>query len=70
MHENIGNTDKYIRVLLGTSLAIAVLGGFLQGVLATVVGVVAAALLFTAWVNFCPIYAMLNYSTRPHKRKT
>lgn len=70
MNENIGKSDKYIRILLGTSLAIAVLGGFLQGVLATIVGVVAAVLLFTAWVNFCPIYAMLNYSTGPRKRNT
>jgi hypothetical protein len=65
MHKNMGTTD---RVLRGAVIApAAVVGGVLfgpGGVLPVVLYVVAAVMLGTAVVGFCPLYRALRISTR------
>ncbi len=60
---NEGALDRAIRLALGIAAGVAVftiLTGFWQ-----IIGaVVAAILLVTAAVGFCPIYALLHLSTR------
>lgn len=70
MSQNVGNTDKYVRTILGVALAIAAFGGFLQGTTATAAVFVAVVLLLTAWAKFCPLYALLGLNTCPRKQKT
>jgi hypothetical protein len=67
MSENVGNIDKHARTILGVALAAAVLGGFLEGTLAIVAAVAAILMLLTAWIKFCPLYALLGIHTRPRK---
>lgn len=69
MRENVGNIDRHARTILGVALAAAVLGGFLEGTLAIIAGVAAILMLLTAWIKFCPIYALLGIHTHSSKAK-
>lgn len=60
--QNEGMLDRLIRALVGVALGI-VMFTLLTGVWQIVVGVVAAVLLVTAAVGFCPLYALLRIST-------
>ena len=62
MKLNESNTDRIIRAVAGVILlylGFAVLGG----PLAIVVDVVGVVLLATAAIGFCPLYALLKFST-------
>lgn len=64
MSLNVGSLDKNIRIVLGIIL-IAL--GFVVGIgsgWGIVLGVVGLIALVTGLINFCPLYALLNLSTR------
>lgn len=55
---NVGNTDRMIRGIIGALLIISVFrGGSL------IVGAIGAILLVTAYLRYCPTYALFNIST-------
>lgn len=56
--------DRVIRIVLGIALAAVALGGAVSAPLLYVVWVVAAILLVTGIVGFCPLYALLRVSTK------
>ena len=63
MRTNVGNTDRVIRLVLA---AVAAVLGFVVGagsVLGILLFVVAAIMLGTAAVGFCPIYGVLGLSS-------
>mgnify|MGYP000861573380 FL=1 len=65
MTKNVGNADKIIRILLAVVaaiLAFVVGAGSVGGILLLVV---AAVLLVTALVGFCPLYRLFGMSTHP-----
>ncbi len=53
---NIGNIDHLIRAIAGALMIIAAFfgGGWM-------VGVVGAVLIGTAYLRFCPVYALLDF---------
>jgi hypothetical protein len=64
MKLNIGNTDRIIRVIIAALLAISawIVGfGAIGGI---VLLVLAAVMLITSAVGFCPVYAAFTFSTR------
>jgi hypothetical protein len=65
LHQNIGTVDRVVRVIAGLALAAALVAGAISGPLATVVGLVAAILVVTGAIGFCPLYALFRISTRP-----
>ena len=60
MKKNVGNTDKWVRIVLGVAL-IAVLI-FVQSAWRWV-GLVGVVLVVTAFLNFCPLYALFGIHT-------
>lgn len=60
--------DRAIRVLAGLGLGAAVLLGAVTAPFSYVVGAVAAILLLTGVVGFCPLYAILRFSTGHARR--
>ena len=65
MTANVGTPDRVVRVVLAL---LALVGAFLAGAssaLGIVLLVVAAVLVVTAAVGFCPLYRVLGMSTRP-----
>ncbi len=68
MTANVGTADRVIRVVLAVVAAIV---GFSVGagsVLGIVLLVVAAVLLVTAAVGFCPLYRLVGLSTSKAKQ--
>ena len=60
--------DRVVRVVLGIVLAAVAIGGAVIAPLLYVVWLVAAILLVTGIVGFCPLYALLRVSTKSKAR--
>lgn len=60
---NVGKTDRVVRLILATLLAVLWAMGAVQGWLGIVFLVVAAILLLTAVVGTCPLYSLFGIST-------
>jgi hypothetical protein len=60
MIENIGNTDRIIRICIGISIIVT---GFYFN---NWMGILGFGPLLTAFLSFCPLYSMLNINTFGH----
>lgn len=63
MKLNESNVERIIRSVAGVVLLYLGFGGGLGGALAVVADVLGVVMLLTGAVGFCPIYALLNFST-------
>ncbi len=63
MSKNMGIADRSIRTLAALVIVILLITETLTGTLALIVGIVAAALLLTSALGFCPAYVPLKLST-------
>ncbi len=61
--QNEGALDRVIRLVIGVALGALVFTS-LTGVWQIVAAIVAAILLLTAAVGFCPLYALFRVSTK------
>ncbi len=61
--KNVGNADRIIRLLIAVAIIIAYAMGAISGTTAVILGVVAAVLLLTGLVSFCPAYRLLGINT-------
>lgn len=61
--QNEGAIDRALRIIVGLGLGIAVFT-LLTGAWQIVAAVVAAILLLTGVVGFCPLYALLRINSR------
>jgi len=68
MKLNESPADRIVRIVLGVILAALAITGVATGALAVVAWVVAAILLVTGIVGFCPLYAILRFSTKSAAR--
>jgi hypothetical protein len=55
---NIGNIDRLIRAIVG---ALVIVGAFFEG--SWIAGLIGAVLLGTAYLRFCPVYALFDFSS-------
>jgi hypothetical protein len=65
---NEAPADRIIRIVAGIALAAVAIGGAVTAPLLYVVWLVAAILLVTGIVGFCPLYALLRVSTKSKAR--
>ena len=63
MKKNVGLADKLVRVVLVLVIAALYLMGSIHGTAAIVLGILAAILLITSILSFCPLYVLLGIST-------
>lgn len=63
MNANVGNADKLIRLVLAVVAAVVAFSVGASSALGIVLLVVAAVLLVTAAVGFCPLYRLIGMST-------
>jgi hypothetical protein len=68
MKKNMGGTDGTIRYIVAVLLGVLYFTGVLTGAIATVLLVIAAVLLITSMVSFCPLYALFRLNTCPNKK--
>ena len=64
MKANIGTIDKSVRILIAAVIAVLFFTGVISGTLAIILFIVAAILLITAFISFCPIWHFLGISTK------
>jgi hypothetical protein len=64
MNKNMGTIDRTVRVIAALAVGILILTGTLTGALAIILGVLAVVFVLTSVVSFCPLYALINLSTR------
>ena len=67
MKKNVGTTDKVIRVLLAVVVAILYFTHVISGTLGIILLAVAAILILTTVIGFCPIYWPFNIRTNKKK---
>ena len=63
MKANLSNLDRTVRVLAAALLAYLYFEGIVTGAFGIVLLVLGAVFVLTAFVRFCPIYAMFKFST-------
>ena len=66
MKQNVGNVDRWIRIVLGVVLLSLLV--FLSGPIRWI-GLIGLIPLVTGIVNFCPIYALFGISTKKDQTK-
>lgn len=64
MKTNKSNIDRIIRSVAGVILLYLGFGGVLGGVTAIIAAALGAILLLTGAIGFCPLYALLKFSTK------
>jgi len=64
MKKNIGTADMIVRIAAAVVIAVLLLTTVLSGTAGIIFGIIAAALLLTSVLGFCPLYAILKISTR------
>jgi hypothetical protein len=64
MKPNVGSIDRIARALFAIIVAVLYFTQAISGTVAIVLGVLAAILLATSAVGFCPIYLGLKISTK------
>lgn len=63
MTKNMGTIDRIIRFLFAAAVAVLYFTGVISGTLAIILAVLAAILLVTAIIGFCPLYVPFKLST-------
>jgi hypothetical protein len=61
---NEANWDRIARVMLGLILLILGLAGVVSAILGIVFDIIGAVLVITGLVGFCPLYALIKFSTK------
>jgi hypothetical protein len=64
MTTNMSMFDRVVRLVLAAVVAALYFTNFITGTWAIVLGIVAVALALTALVGYCPIYALVGFSTK------
>ena len=64
MKKNVGSIDKVIRILIALVIIALFFTNIIVGTLGIILLIVAAILILTSLVSFCPIWVFLGLSTR------
>lgn len=64
MQQNMGTTDKIIRLIVVAIIAVLYFSGQITGTAAIVLGIVAVAFLVTSLIGWCPTYVPFGISTK------
>ena len=68
MKKNMGNADRFIRILVAIVLFVLYYNGTLTGTWGIVALVVAGIFALTSLVSFCPLYTLFGWNTCPAKK--
>ncbi len=63
MKNNMGNTDRIIRVLVAAVIAVLFINNAITGIFAYTLLAVGAIFLLTSLVGSCPLYSLLGINT-------
>jgi hypothetical protein len=63
MKTNVGKTDKLIRLILALAGLLLYIFNVIHGTLGYIVLVLAAILIITSLINFCPLYTLFGLNS-------
>lgn len=69
MKKNVGNTDKFIRVLLAVVIMLLYYFNVINGTLAMILLLVGIIFLLTSLIGYCPIYTLFGINTYKKKEE-
>ena len=67
MTNNMGSTDKLIRIIVAIIFAALYFTGTVTGTLGMVLLALGGIFVLTSVISFCPIYAIIGVNTCPKK---
>jgi len=67
MKQNMGNTDKIIRIVIAAIVAILYFTHVIEGTVGIVLLVLAGVFVLTSLVGFCPLYPIIGLNTGKKK---
>lgn len=68
MKKNMGKTDIRMRVIAALIILMLYFFGLISGTLGVILLVIAAVLLLTSVLGYCPLYGLFGLSTRNRTR--
>jgi hypothetical protein len=68
MKQNMGTTDKAIRLAVVAIIVILYIAGQISGTAAIILGIIAVAFLVTSLIGWCPTYVPFGISTKKSDR--
>ena len=69
MKKNMGNLDRSLRLIGAAVLILLYFLNVISGTLGIVSLVIAAMLIITSFISFCPLYLPFKISTCPKEKK-
>lgn len=69
MKQNMGNTDRIIRILAAILIAVLYFTNTITGTLGYVLLGVGSIFLLTSLISFCPLYTLFGMNTCQVKKK-
>jgi hypothetical protein len=69
MKKNVGNGDRFLRIMIGIIALILVMGNVVEGTLMWVALVVGVIMVVTSSIQICPLYSILGINTCKVKHK-
>ena len=69
MKNNMGLTDRVVRVIIAAIIGILYFSGILSGTLGIVLMVIAGVFVLTSLMGFCPLYAPFGLNTCAFKKQ-
>lgn len=70
MKKNVGNTDRFVRVMFGIILLILFMSGAIKDSMWNwIILGISSILIITSFATFCPLYALLGKNTCEVKKK-
>jgi hypothetical protein len=64
MEKNLGSQDQTIRILAGVAITLLWYLNVISGLLGTLLLIVAAILILTSMINFCPLYRIIGFTSK------
>jgi hypothetical protein len=69
MKKNVGNGDRFLRIMIGIIALILVIGNVVEGTLMWIALAVGVIMVLTSSLQFCPLYGLLGINTCKVKAK-
>ncbi len=69
MKKNMGRGDRTLRLAAAAVFAVLLISGIVKGTVAVILAIIAAILVITAFVGFCPAYGSCGISTKGQGKK-
>lgn len=68
MNRNIGTIDRIIRAAFSVIVALLYMAGYIDGLIAAVLGTVAFVMLATGTLGYSPLYLLFKINTANRKK--